>query len=57
MTLEDQIDRFAEAAKEEIAMMTAKAREAMNQHFAFINRSLAQRRRFARARQLKERTL
>lgn len=56
--LEEVIDLRAEAIKVEIRQMAVAAMHAIDRSLglppAFTNRSLAQRRRFARARVLKE---
>lgn len=52
MTLDEFIERRAAAALAEIKAMADNARREINAGFMFINRSNAQRRRWARERQL-----
>lgn len=52
------IEHIAAEAHEEIKLMAVLAREAIDERFrhvnAFVNRSIAQRKRFARVRALQE---
>lgn len=52
VSYQEIIERNAAAAHLEIKLMVRKANEANDRGFAFINRSIGQKRRFARQRQI-----